>query len=147
MSKFFLNQPIKFQCIQCGKCCDVENGVVYLTGEDQIVIADFLEMSLKNFQKEFLKRNGEGIWEIRDEHPSRCRFLVDNQCSIYPVRPLQCRLYPFWSTILNDCKTFYSEPCPGIGKGEAMDISLIKTYYVLHRNFLSQLNQESIYEN
>ena len=49
-----------------------------------------------------------------------CVFLTDEGCSIYPVRPLQCRTYPFWPYLLEDRAILEAEKasCPGIGEGE-----------------------------
>lgn len=39
-----------------------------------------------------------------------CVFLDPfGKCSIYPVRPIQCRTYPFWPSLLEDRETWESE--------------------------------------
>lgn len=37
-----------------------------------------------------------------------CIFLKDNQCSIHPLRPTQCRDFPFWDDLFKDKKVYYS---------------------------------------
>ncbi len=48
----------------------------------------------------------------------RCLFY-DDGCSIYPVRPDQCKTYPFWFENLRSVKKWrrLSRECPGIGCG------------------------------
>jgi Fe-S-cluster containining protein len=40
-------------------------------------------------------------------------------CAIYPVRPLQCRTWPFWESNLSDKRMWdlASKKCPGMGRG------------------------------
>jgi len=40
-------------------------------------------------------------------------------CAIYPVRPLQCRTWPFWESNLSDKRMWElaSKKCPGMGCG------------------------------
>jgi Fe-S-cluster containining protein len=54
-------------------------------------------------------------------------FLEGGKCSIYEVRPTQCRTYPFWPAIVRAPQTWAKEgeQCPGIGKGEVVDANEI----------------------
>ncbi len=55
------------------------------------------------------------------ERPNNdCIFLTDSGCSIYPVRPIQCRSYPFWAALVESQEDWdrESEECPGINHGE-----------------------------
>jgi Fe-S-cluster containining protein len=36
------------------------------------------------------------ILQIRDGRKGECLFFEKGSCTIYPVRPLVCRVYPFW---------------------------------------------------
>jgi Fe-S-cluster containining protein len=42
-----------------------------------------------------------------------------NGCSVYNVRPLQCRSFPFWESILDSPSTWkaVAKTCPGMGAG------------------------------
>jgi Fe-S-cluster containining protein len=53
----------------------------------------------------------------------KCLFLVDNLCSIYELRPLICRFYPFQLKDLgNDSYIFIpTEECLGVGNGSSVD--------------------------
>jgi Fe-S-cluster containining protein len=47
-----------------------------------------------------------------------CIFWRDG-CTVYGARPLQCRIYPFWSELLASAEIWRktAEECPGIGGG------------------------------
>lgn len=89
-----------------------------------IQLADFLNTPLANVRKQFIRRIGLKF-SIK-EHPTTkdCVFLCPagkdkRGCAIYPVRPLQCRTWPFWKENLRspDHWLAASERCPGINRG------------------------------
>ncbi len=48
---------------------------------------------------------------------SECIFLENKKCSIYSVRPTQCRTYPFWPSIMSESEwNLESKLCEGINK-------------------------------
>ena len=141
MDKYFFEDGIHFKCQRCLQCCDVDNAIVYLSLADQINISIFFKLSLNQTRNKFFKKEFNK-WVIDDKHPSKCRFLKDKGCVIYPARPTQCRLYPFWEELLKNKKKFYKEKCPGIGKGNKISGETIKKYFVDHKNFIYQLKKE-----
>jgi len=52
----------------------------------------------------------------------KCVFLVGNECTIYSVRPLVCRFYPFeLKAAENGQHAFHpTDECPGLGKGKRL---------------------------
>jgi Fe-S-cluster containining protein len=50
-------------------------------------------------------------------------------CKIYPVRPLQCRTWPFWSYNLDSPGRWAeaAENCPGMNNGTCYDFVQIET--------------------
>jgi hypothetical protein len=56
---------------------------------------------------------------LRERANDDCIFWIDGGCSVYPARPVQCRTYPFWATIVEDRDSWEreSKSCPGIGVG------------------------------
>ena len=57
-------------------------------------------------------------------------------CSVYKERPLQCRAFPFWPSIL-DSKEYWeatAESCPGIGKGNLYSYDKISDWLSMHKN-------------
>ena len=63
-----------------------------------------------------------------------CLFLAGNDCTIYDVRPLVCRFYPFeLKTAENGRLQFsYTQECSGIGAGRR-----------LRRDFFAKLLQQA----
>ncbi|MEJ2657726.1 MAG: YkgJ family cysteine cluster protein [Desulfobacterales bacterium] len=115
---YFFDQGIHFECRQCGACCTGDPGIVYVDKREAMHMAEYLSTAFSFFIDKYLYplRAGYGIREHSD---GRC-FFYDNGCTIYPVRPHQCRTYPFWFENLRSIKKWrrVSEACPGIGCGD-----------------------------
>jgi Fe-S-cluster containining protein len=50
----------------------------------------------------------------------KCVFSKENQCTIYSLRPLICRFYPFELKLGNDKELYvfdFTLECPGVGRG------------------------------
>ncbi|UCF45367.1 MAG: YkgJ family cysteine cluster protein, partial [Candidatus Bathyarchaeota archaeon] len=58
-------------------------------------------------------------YEMKKTEDGKCVFLGKNCCTIYSMRPLICRFYPFELGIAHDQKHrfLYTDECPGINKG------------------------------
>ena len=115
---------LHFECIQCGRCCSgPAEGYIWVTRPEIKLIADFLKIPTKQLRQKFLKRVGFRTTII--EHPitKDCMFLQESdgqkRCMIYPVRPSQCRIWPFWSSNLvsPDAWNKAAQKCPGINRG------------------------------
>lgn len=97
MSKKWYKSGLRFHCTECGQCCTGEPGVVWISDEEIEAIALHLELSAAEFIAKYLRRV-EGRWALK-ERPERdwdCIFLKGKRCSIYPVRPKQCKTFPWW---------------------------------------------------
>jgi len=63
------------------------------------------------------------VYEMRKTAgEGKCVFLEEKTCTIYEVRPLICRFYPFQLETTDDrkYKFFCTKECPGIGKGKKL---------------------------
>ena len=87
-------EEIDFTCKGCGFCCRGQ-GEVYLNRQELNNIADFLKTSPASFKKKYT-RQINGKTALKDTAEPACIFLTGNKCEIYPVRPQQCRTFPFW---------------------------------------------------
>ena len=93
---------LSFRCTACGKCCTGTKGAgkVWVNQKEREVIADELYMDVKSFDEAYITKDSSGQSPKRSLRTvdNRCIFLDPNtkQCSIYEVRPTQCRTYPFW---------------------------------------------------
>jgi Fe-S-cluster containining protein len=120
-----------FECTQCGNCCSGPPGYVWVTKADVARIAKFLGLDGR-LGKKYVRRVGlrHSLTEKKD---GDCIFLTRKDgrtsCSIYPVRPIQCRTWPFWTTNLasqDDWNEAHRSTCPGMNKGRHYDLVTIE---------------------
>ena len=108
---------LAFECTQCGNCCSGDPGYVWLTKEEIRRIAAFLGRSDEWLPKTQLRRIGFR-YSLTEKKDGDCIFLKRENgkvmCSIYPVRPNQCRTWPFWTDVLRDPDTWnaVATTCP-----------------------------------
>jgi len=109
---------LRFSCRRCGGCCTGEPGYVLVTGAEAEAIAQHLGEDPAAFARDRLRRVPGGV-SLREEADGRCVLYADG-CRAYPVRPRQCRTYPFWPRIVAGPGPWRREArsCPGIGSGE-----------------------------
>ena len=121
-----------FECTQCGNCCTGEPGYVWTTKREILRISEFLDRDDGWLDKEHLRRVGLR-YSLTERRNGDCIFLTRNgrksMCAIYPVRPLQCRTWPFWNQNLRSPDTWNEAhtKCPGINKGKRHDLVQIET--------------------
>lgn len=119
-----LGQALRFQCQPgCIRCCD-KKGFVYMTGEDLVRMAEFLGMTPASFEARYVVRTRRTL-RLRSPRRGNCYFLSAAGCAVHPVKPAQCRAYPFWPEILASRERWLAESttCPGIGMGHLYQIS------------------------
>ena len=114
---YFFDKGICFECTRCGACCTGEPGIIYVDEHEITQISEFLEISRDVFESRCLYPFQDS-YSIREADDGRCIFF-ENGCSIYPVRPVQCRTFPFWFQNMRSEKAWreVSFRCPGIGRG------------------------------
>ena len=106
-------------CASCGgACCIGESGYIWIKYPEIEKMAEFLELTIEEFATMYLKKvkHRYSLIEKRlDEENYACIFFDEtiNQCSVYSVRPLQCRTFPFWETFKGNLTELKKE-CPGI---------------------------------
>ena len=114
---------LRFECQPgCINCC-TQKGFVYLTESDLTRIAKFLELPTAEFERRYVYRTTRQL-RLRVPRQVQCHFLLDGGCSIHPVKPAQCRIFPFWPELVDDKRVWRKAAawCPGIGKGELVQI-------------------------
>ena len=116
---------MSFECTQCGNCCTGPTGFVWFTPEEAEKIAAHLEMSVDEFHKRYSRKllGRRTLTEIKIARGQYdCVFLTRDAetgktgCSIYPVRPTQCRTWPFWESNLESPEAWEhaARNCPGM---------------------------------
>ncbi len=110
--------PYKFNqdaCKECeGNCCIGESGYIWVNPKEIEEIAKFLKMDTQKFKDMYLIKVGYkySIKEKPYKNGFACIFF-EKGCSIYPVRPTQCRTFPFWDYFKTHIDELKKE-CPGI---------------------------------
>jgi len=128
---------LRFACQPgCIKCCETR-GYVYLTEDDLTRAAAFTGLAPAEFEARYVIRYRH-LLRLRKPLDSQCHFLTSEGCSIHPVKPAQCRLYPFWPELVEDASAWKEEAkrCPGIGKGPLVQIgSAVETASEMKRAY------------
>ncbi|CAN5567046.1 YkgJ family cysteine cluster protein [soil metagenome] len=126
---------LEFTCQTCGNCCTGGPGYVWMTPEEVAKLAIHLNLSVDETMEKHCRIIGKRVSlnEIRNAAGEYdCVFLVDKKikgpdgvmqtkrvCGVYPVRPLQCRTWPFWDGNLKSEKAWdhAAERCHGMAVG------------------------------
>lgn len=114
---------MRFECQPgCTACCQ-RKGFVYLTEDDVARVAKFLGVTAAIFEKRYIYRT-KNLRRLRIPRGGQCRFLRTDGCSIHPAKPTQCRIFPFWPELTGSSRQWRRTAawCPGIGKGELVQI-------------------------
>ena len=122
-----------FECTGCGDCCSGPGeGVIWTSKPEIAMIADFLKLSVAETKEKYMQRIGTRVTIIEEEKSRDCIFLKQDGdkkiCTIYPVRPNQCRTWPFWDDNL-DHPDYWNEAaqnCPGINRGRHYSVEEIE---------------------
>jgi len=115
---------LHFECMQCGRCCSgPDEGYIWVTSPEIKLIADFLKIKPRQLRQKYLKRVGLRATIIEQPGTKDCIFLQESdgqkRCTIYPVRPGQCRMWPFWPNNLKSPAAWnkVAQKCSGINRG------------------------------
>ncbi|AXX92826.1 zinc/iron-chelating domain-containing protein [Malaciobacter molluscorum LMG 25693] len=107
------------ECSSCkGNCCIGESGYIWITKDEIEKLAKHLDISLEEVRVKYLRKVGYK-YSLKERQLSADNFACiffdtqKRQCSVYEVRPTQCRTFPFWEYFKNNEKEVYEE-CPAI---------------------------------
>ena len=138
---------LSFTCTQCGNCCTGGPGYVWISEAEIARLAEFLKLSIGETKKRHCRRIDRRVSLKEHRTPAGlydCEFLkeidaerdVEGQrvrykkriCTIYPVRPLQCRTWPFWDGLLQSKKSWQlaKRTCPGMDVGRVRSVAEIE---------------------
>jgi Fe-S-cluster containining protein len=138
------SQGLQFTCAQCGNCCTGGPGYVWISTLEIGRLAKHLKLTPKEVIERYCRKIG-GRFSLKEKRRGDlydCIFLTERKppagkgnqlvqttrvCSIYEVRPLQCRTWPFWKENLKDEKTWEKrgERCHGINRGRKFSLKQI----------------------
>lgn len=121
---FSYPKNVVFECTKCAICCgDTETRtrhILLLTAETR-QISKAISKPIEDFARK-IEGHDQYIYEMKKtEKEGRCVFLNKNKCTIYRLRPLICRFYPF-RLETTDGKYIFSmtNECHGIGTGNQL---------------------------
>jgi len=114
---------VRFSCNQCGLCCgdtrQKTRHILLLESEVKIIASQTkLDITAFSFQ---IADKLPFCYEMKKTAEGKCVFLKENKCTIYPMRPLICRFYPFELKFEKDNQLHvfdFTLECPGIGQGK-----------------------------
>ena len=93
-----LDKLEKFECQRCNLCCR-QPGFVYVSPEETEEIARTLNIDIYEFINQFCELFDRRKLVLKKYEDESCIFLKENGCSVYSVRPQQCRDFPVkWRT-------------------------------------------------
>ncbi|MBR9691784.1 YkgJ family cysteine cluster protein [Candidatus Woesearchaeota archaeon] len=90
------------ECQHCGMCCGDNRININLTVGDIWRICSHLKISVDKFFENYsgFKKFGDprnpDVFDVDLGLNMPCKFWVDNRCSIYSARPVNCRIFPYW---------------------------------------------------
>ncbi len=125
---YFFDQGLRFKCLQCGKCCTGDPGTVYVAPGKVRSIAAYLGLPEEVLTKELLYPFLDS-YSIKEDARGNC-LMYAGGCRIYPLRPVQCRTWPFWFKNLRSRYAWKQTAleCPGIGRGPVYTREEILSY-------------------
>lgn len=108
---------LKFECTQCGNCCTGAPGYVWITISELYRIAEFLGIDDREFTRRYVRKVNNRLSLI--ELPNGNCVFYEKGCKVYPVRPSQCRTFPFWKEVVERPSTWEeaARECPGMNQG------------------------------
>jgi Fe-S-cluster containining protein len=113
---------LAFSCTRCGDCCRGAPGYVWVNATEIAAIARHLQEPLEQVLAVYTRLVGRER-SLRERSNGDCIFWdATVGCTIYPVRPRQCRTWPFWHSNVATPQDWERtcRICPGCGKGEVI---------------------------
>ena len=111
---------LRFGCTACGDCCSGEPGAVWVQPDEVAAMAAHLGMAVAAFEAEHVRQIGSRR-SLMGRFDGDCALLgqQSRRCTVYPVRPSQCRSWPFWRANLRSPAAWQQvcTECPGAGRG------------------------------
>jgi Fe-S-cluster containining protein len=130
-----------FDCSKCGLCCgdtkQKTRHILLLESEANDISAE-IKLPIKIFT-EPIKDKVPYCFEMKKPKEGKCFFLKENQCSIYNLRPLICRFYPF-ELKFDPGKGMhvfdFTLECPEINKGKILTMKDFEELFELAKQRL-----------
>lgn len=107
---------------------------MWFTPSEEEALCTFLALSPEQFRRSYTVTR-ERRPSLRERWNGDCVFFDASRgrCAVYHVRPLQCRLFPFWPSLLAHPDNWADETrrCPGMDSGRFHAATLIREHLAL----------------
>ncbi len=83
-------------------------------------LAGHFQLADREFREIYTRLLPKGEISLREKSTHECIFFDrERGCTIYALRPRQCRTWPFWSSVVFSEERWReeSEDCPGMDQG------------------------------
>lgn len=124
---------VRFRCERCALCCGDTKDRIRLILLLKIEADRISKKTLTDLDEFADKIEGSEpyIYQMRKTEDRKCVFLKDDSCSIYQIRPLICRFYPFQlKNMGNNRYAFsYTHECQGVGKGPQLKRDFFERFF------------------
>jgi Fe-S-cluster containining protein len=118
---------LRFTCTRCGHCCTGEPGFVWVDDAELAAIAGHRGETVEEVKALYTRWTSRGR-TLREKLNGDCVFYdAQEGCTVYPVRPPQCRTWPFWESNVATPEAWQRtcQVCPGSGQGELISVEEI----------------------
>jgi uncharacterized protein len=132
---FIYPANVSFECNGCGLCCvDTKEKTrhILMLESEATIISGHTCLPIEKFTQTAEK--APYVYEMKKPIDGKCFFLKNNQCTIYPHRPLICRFYPFelkFDTGKDKHVFSFTLECPTIGKGKTLSRVYFEELFLL----------------
>ena len=138
----FYAKGLRFSCTRCSACCRYESGYVFLSGKDAFLLGTTLKMGYSEFTKAYCRwvpgEKGKSKLSLREKFNKDCIFWSPEKaaCSVYEARPVQCRAFPFWSSVVASEYNWKLTAinCPGMDHGALHSTDSIEKWLAIQEN-------------
>jgi Fe-S-cluster containining protein len=120
MNEPWYEKGLYFRCTRCGNCCTGAPGYVWVNDEEIARLAKHRGETPEQARGLHTRLVGRRR-SLKEKSNGDCIFYDAKEgCTIYPVRPRQCRTWPFWESNVVTAEAWEKtcEICPGAGKGD-----------------------------
>lgn len=127
MAEPWFKDGLRFGCTRCGNCCTGEPGFVWVDDGEIAALAEFLGLPADEVFALHTRRGSRGR-TVREKPNGDCLYFERGVgCTVYAVRPRQCRTWPFWESNIRTPEAWAetARGCPGTGVGELIPVEEI----------------------
>ena len=120
MTEPWYHDGLRFRCTRCGACCTGAPGYVWVNDDEIAALAAYRGETVPEVLGRYTRPAGRGR-SLREKGNGDCVFYDRKAgCTVYPVRPRQCRTWPFWESNVRTPEDWRRTcaVCPGSGQGE-----------------------------